>query len=126
MERQNTAKGDRMTKYLSETSKSFRYEKIQEALEKKVHELAEAYIGCHQGQDEAKLDDEAYTIACKVMMDKVEKIMEDRELYWIFDIMLQESFGHEPSQDNPYAIRKKPEPRLEAELTPMGIMFNIK
>ena len=130
-----------MTKYLNETSKSFRYEKIQEAIENKIHKLADEYKdqnGTKRIDDEhgayeiteEKLDDEAYDWACDELLDRIDNSINDDELYWIVDIMLQENFGHEPNERNPYAVRQKTvppmEPQMEAELTPFGIMFNIK
>lgn len=130
-----------MTKYLNETSKEVRYDKIQSAIEEQIHKLADEYTEKHgtlrvddeHGEyriSETQLDDEAYEWACSELLDRIDNTISNDELYWIVDVMLNENFGHEPHPKNPYAVRKKTvpslEPTLTAELTPFGIMFNIK
>lgn len=90
---------------VTESVKSYRYEKIESAIVERVHELADNYkekIGCF---DEEK-DQEAYSAACQVLMDNVATAFGKGEMYWIYEVILQESFDYEPSQRNPYAIRK--------------------
>lgn len=96
---------------VTESVKSYRYEKIESAIVESVHELADKYkekIGCC---DEEK-DQEAYTNACNMLMEDIAKAFGNREMYWIYEVILQESFDYEPSQRNPYAIRK-PKEKIE-------------
>lgn len=124
-----------MVKYLNETSKSFRYDKIQQAIEENIHKLAEKYIeengnevvtedGVAKISDE-KLTDIAYIHACEEFLDMVDKYFCNKELYWIVDIMLSDNFDNTPHPDNPYAVKKQ-KPDIMADLTPFGIMFNVK
>lgn len=124
-----------MGKYMSETAKNVRYDKIQEAIEAEVHRLADEYKfdngEYREGErgirkiSEEKLDDEAYQYACEKILSIIDENFKNKEIYWIIDVMLQENFDNEPHPDNPYAIRKKNH-SIDAELTPMGIMFNVK
>ena len=121
-------------KYLSEVSKSARYEKIHESVEKAIHKIAEAYMdehGTERVEDnhgkikvynitEEKLDDEAYNYACEKFMETIENSLGAEDIYWIFEIILEDSFGYVPSQKNPYAVRK---PTLKVALSPFGFPY---
>jgi len=133
-----------MGKYMSETAKDVRYDKIQAAIESQIHKLADQYretadrVRCDHDEDgnwhewhvsETQIDDESYEWACEKLLEKIEDTFDDEELYWIVDIMLEENFDHKACSNNPYAVHKteqKKESKIGAELTPFGIMFNIK
>ena len=121
-------------KYMSESSKSARYEKIHEAVEKTIHNLAEKYIqdhGTHRIEDdhgqireydltEDKLDEEAYNEACDTFMKSIEDAIGNEEIYWIFEIMLADSFGYIPNKENPYAVRK---PTVSVGISVLGFPY---
>ena len=125
-------------KYMSETTKSARYEKIHEAVEKTIHRLAEQYIqehGTHRIEDdhgqireyelsEEKLDEEAYDVSCERFMQSIENSIGNEDIYWIFEIMLADSFGYIPNKENPYAVRK---PTVSVGISVLGFPYvNIK
>ena len=121
-------------KYLNEVAKSSRYEKIHESVENQIHKLSENYIqenGTKRVEDnhgeireyeltEEKLDDEAYEYACEKFMRNVEDTFGSGDIYWIFEIMLADSFDYTPSKENPYAVRK---PTVKVGIAVLGFPY---
>lgn len=88
-------------KMVTESSKSYRYEKIAETIVERIHAMADEY--------REKVDDNdqlAYEQACKRFMEATSTAYGQTEMYWIFEIILEDSFDYEPSLRNPYAVRK--------------------
>ena len=125
-------------KYLTETSKAARYDKIVDGVEKAIHKIAEDYIydngdtrieddhgDCHTYRlSEEQLDNEAYEYAFEEFLSGVEELFGAEEVYWIIEIILQDLFEYEPSKRNPYAIRKS-KGNMSVNLAPYGISVNI-
>ena len=95
---------------VTDSVKSFRYEKIESVIVDRVHELADEYkkskITHLTAFTEDELDQEAYTNACNMLMEGIANAFGKGEMYWIYEVILEESFDYEPSARNPYAIRK--------------------
>lgn len=92
---------------VTENSKSYRYGKLEEALIEKVHNIADSYKDkVKEDKTEQELDQEAYTYACNTIMERIGSAFGQGDTFWIYEIILEESFDYEPSQRNPYAVRK--------------------
>jgi len=95
---------------VTDSVKSFRYEKIESVIVDRVHELADEYkkskITYLTAFTEDELDQEAYTNACNMLMENIAKAFGKGEMYWIYEIILEEYFDYDPSARNPYALRK--------------------
>lgn len=94
-------------KMVTESSKSYRYEKIAETIVERIHALADEYRDNVEDNDQV-----AYEQACKKFIDATRTAYGETEMYWIFEIILQDSFDYEPSARNPYAVRK---PKTDVE-----------
>lgn len=122
----------------TENGKSYRYEKIEQAIVERIHSLADKYrenaerVRVDHDEDgrwhewtvsESQIDDEAYTDACEKFMDRIDDLGSE-ELYWTMEIILSDNFDYEPSQRNPYAIRKPKaiEVSSDEEINPFKLM----
>ena len=92
---------------VTEGSKSYRYDKLEEALVLKVHTIADAYKEkIKENKPENELDQEAYSYACNTLMERIGSAFGQGDTFWIYEIILEEYFDYEPSARNPYALRK--------------------
>ena len=94
---------------VTESSKSYRYDKISETTVESIHKMAELEAAALKEEkpwmDEVDIDQQAYTQACGKFMNTIEQIAGKTEMYWLFEIMLEESFDYVPSARNPFAVR---------------------
>lgn len=94
---------------VTESSKSYRYDKISETTVESIHKMAEAGAAEIKAQkpwlDEIDVDQQAYAQACDKFMKTIEQIAGKNEMYWLFEIMLEECFDYIPSARNPFAVR---------------------
>ena len=140
--RYDSLRGNHKTKednMATENSKSYRYDRIEQAVVERIHTLADRYresaerVRADHDEEgrwhewtvsESQIDEEAYQDACQKFMDSVDDSMGSDELYWIFEIMLTDNFDYTPSQRNPYAIRKPNaiETDPEAPINPYKLM----
>ena len=94
-------------KMVTESSKSYRYEKIVETIVERIHAIADEYRETVEDNDQL-----AYEQACQKFIEATKNAYGETEMYWIFEIILQDSFDYEPSARNPYAVRK---PKADVE-----------
>lgn len=88
-------------KMVTESSKSYRYDKIADTIVERIHALADEYRENVEDNDQV-----AYEQACKKFIDATRTAYGETELFWVFEIILEDSFDYEPSARNPYAVRK--------------------
>lgn len=99
---------------VQESSKSYRYEKMCEAIINRIHKIADKKaedIRFESGFkneiiEEEEIDVQAYEYACKEFMKFIEGLAGQDELYWLVEIILEDAFDYTPSQRNPFAVRK--------------------
>ena len=94
-------------KMVTESSKSYRYDKIAETIVERIHAMADEYMENVENNDQV-----AYEQACKKFIDATRTAYGETELFWVFEIILEDSFDYEPSARNPYAVRK---PKADVE-----------
>lgn len=106
-------------KMVTESSKSYRYEKIAETIVERIHALADEYREKVEDNDQV-----AYEQACQKFMEATKNAYGETELFWVFEIILEDSFDYEPSARNPYAVRK-PKTELDEEqiINPYKLML---
>lgn len=106
-------------KMVTESSKSYRYEKIAETIVERIHALADEYREKVEDNDQV-----AYEQACKKFIEATKNAYGETELFWVFEIILEDSFDYEPSARNPYAVRKpKTEPDEKQIINPYKLML---
>lgn len=88
-------------KMVTESSKSYRYDKIADTIVERIHAMADEYRENVEDNDQV-----AYEQACKKFIDTTRTAYGETELFWVFEIILEDSFDYEPSARNPYAVRK--------------------
>lgn len=88
-------------KMVTESSKSYRYDKIADTIVERIHSMADEYRENVEDNDQV-----AYEQACKKFIDATKNAYGETELFWVFEIILEDSFDYEPSARNPYAVRK--------------------
>lgn len=92
---------------VTENSKSYRYEKIEEATVEKIHQIADEYIEkSKKGKNEDELYQEAYQYACNTLIERIGSAFGQGDMFWIYEIILEENFDYYPTAKNPYAVRK--------------------
>lgn len=108
---------------VTESSKSYRYEKIADAITERVHKLADLYKVSDPSKNSIEFDNEAYAWACQKQMKDIRATFGDGPLYWIVEIILQDSFDYQPEYRNPYALHKRKEPDMEIIINPYKLMI---
>ena len=108
---------------VTESSKSYRYEKIADAITERVHQLADLYKASNTNNEVKDIDQESYNWACQKQMKDIKATFGDGPFYWIVEIILQDSFDYQPEYRNPYALHKRKEPDMEIRINPYKLMI---
>lgn len=88
-------------KMITETSKSYRYEKIEESIINTIHGLADRYREITSEED----DNIIYQYACSKFIELIKAITFDKDLAWTFEIIISENFDYEPTDGNPFRLK---------------------
>lgn len=115
-----------------ESVKSYRYDKMCEAITENIHRMADINISKikednwnidGEEMDEEELDQKAYTKACNDLINTIKATCGEAELYWLVELILEDSFDYIPSKRNPFAVRR-PTDKNDRPLNPYKMMIN--
>lgn len=88
---------------VNEICKAFRYEKIENSVIQNVHAIADA-IRENTKEDN---DDIIYEYACQKFINAINTITDDKDIAWVFEIIICEHFDYCPKGKNPYIVKKQ-------------------
>lgn len=96
--------------------KAHRYEKMVDAIRERVNDMAYDLLRC-----EDVTENEAFNDACEKILNEAENTFGTNDFYWVLEIIMNDEFGIEMSQKNPYKDTKPQKIKYTAEMSVMGV-----